>query len=121
MPSIGNSDLNVLPLCLGANVFGWTASQEVSFEILDAFVAGGGDFIDTADAYSAFAPGNQGGESETVIGNWFSARGSRDTVVLATKVSQHPKRQGLSAANIAAASPLRRTLELQRRAHRAVV
>ena len=104
MTTIGTSDLDVLPISLGANVFGWTASKEVSFDILDAYVAGGGSFIDTADSYSAFAPGNHGGESETVIGEWITSRGARDKIVLATKVSQHPERKGLSAANIAAAS-----------------
>jgi aryl-alcohol dehydrogenase-like predicted oxidoreductase len=102
--TIGTSDLDVLPIALGGNVFGWTADQSASFEILDGFIAGGGSLVDTADSYSAFAPGNQGGESETVIGVWITARGARDKIVLATKVSQHPQRKGLSAANIAAAS-----------------
>jgi aryl-alcohol dehydrogenase-like predicted oxidoreductase len=104
MTTIGTSDLDVLPIALGANVFGWTADTEVSFDILDAFVAAGGSLLDTADSYSAFAPGNSGGESETVIGEWFSARNARDKIVLATKVSRHPQRLGLSASNIAAAS-----------------
>ena len=104
MTTIGTSDLDVLPLALGANVFGWTADTAASFEILDAYVAGGGSLLDTADSYSAFAPGNQGGESETVIGEWLTRRNARDRIVLATKVSQHPERPGLSAANIAAAS-----------------
>ncbi|AFT87514.1 aldo/keto reductase [Paraburkholderia phenoliruptrix BR3459a] len=87
----------------GGNVFGWTADEATSFSILDAFVDAGLDFIDTADVYSAWAPGHQGGESETVIGKWFRKSGKRDRVVLATKVSKHPQRKGLSAANIQAA------------------
>lgn len=100
---IGHSQLQVAPLMFGGNVFGWTADETTSFSILDAFVDAGLDFIDTADVYSAWAPGNQGGESETVIGKWFRKSGKRDRVVLATKVSKHPKRKGLSAANIQAA------------------
>ena len=68
------SDLDVLPLALGGNVFGWTADRDTSFAVLDAFVDGGGRAIDTADVYSAWVPGNKGGESETVIGNWLKAR-----------------------------------------------
>jgi aryl-alcohol dehydrogenase-like predicted oxidoreductase len=83
---IGRSELQVAPLCLGGNVFGWNIEEAASFRILDAFVAAGLDFIDTADVYSRWAPGNQGGESETVIGRWFKASGKRDSVVLATKV-----------------------------------
>jgi aryl-alcohol dehydrogenase (NADP+) len=104
MATIGRSDLDVLPIALGANTFGWTADREATFDILDAFVAGGGSLVDTADSYSAFAPGNHGGESETLIGEWHSQRGKRDQLVIATKVSQHPEYRGLSAANIAAAS-----------------
>ncbi len=100
---IGHSQLQVAPLMFGGNVFGWTADETTSFSILDAFVDAGLDFIDTADVYSAWAPGNQGGESETVIGKWFRKSGKRDRVVLATKVSKHPRRKGLSAANIQAA------------------
>ncbi|MDR6421070.1 aryl-alcohol dehydrogenase-like predicted oxidoreductase [Paraburkholderia phenoliruptrix] len=100
---IGHSQLQAAPLMFGGNVFGWTADETTSFSILDAFVDAGLDFIDTADVYSAWAPGNQGGESETVIGKWFRKSGKRDRVVLATKVSKHPKRKGLSAANIQAA------------------
>ena len=100
---IGHSQLQVAPLMFGGNVFGWTADEATSFSILDAFVDAGLDFIDTADVYSAWAPGNQGGESETVIGKWFRKSGKRDRVVLATKVSKHPQRKGLSAANIQAA------------------
>lgn len=86
LATIGRSDLRVSPICLGANVFGWTADEERSFAILDAFVAGGGNFVDTANVYSAWVPGNQGGESETIIGRWLAARGRRDDVVIATKV-----------------------------------
>ncbi|WP_329252947.1 aldo/keto reductase [Streptomyces sp. NBC_01478] len=101
---LGRSDLEVFPLSLGGNVFGWTADEATSFAVLDAYAAAGGNFIDTADSYSAFAPGNQGGESETIIGKWVEARGNRSDVVIATKVSQHPEFQGLSAANIKAAA-----------------
>lgn len=99
MTRIGNSDLDVLPLSLGGNVFGWTADRDASFAVLDAFVDGGGDFIDTADAYSAWAPGNSGGESETIIGEWLASR-RPEGVTVATKVSQHPEFRGLSASNV---------------------
>ncbi|MFF2925603.1 aldo/keto reductase [Streptomyces celluloflavus] len=92
--------LSVSPLCLGGNVFGWTADETESFAVLDAYVAGGGNFIDTADVYSAWVPGNKGGESETVIGNWLTARGNRADVVIATKAGAHPDHKGLSAATI---------------------
>ncbi|MFE1590916.1 aldo/keto reductase [Streptomyces sp. NPDC058737] len=101
---LGSSDLEVFPLALGGNVFGWTADQDTSFAVLDAYTAAGGNFIDTADSYSAWVDGNSGGESETVLGEWFASRGNRDDVVLATKVSQHPEYPGLSAANIKAAA-----------------
>nr|WP_295370499.1 aldo/keto reductase [uncultured Sphingosinicella sp.] len=84
--SLGTSGLLTPPLILGGNVFGWTADEGTSFDILDAFVAGGGTMIDTADVYSAWAPGHRGGESETVIGNWLARRGRRDDVLIATKV-----------------------------------
>src|SRR5213075_2293799 len=84
---IGTSKLKVAPLALGGNVFGWTADEPTSFRILDAFVDAGGNLIDTADVYSSWAPGNQGGESETVIGRWLGSRpGVREKVVIATKV-----------------------------------
>lgn len=83
---LGNSALTVAPLTLGGNVFGWTIDEARSFEILDGFTAAGFNLIDTADVYSRWAPGNTGGESETIIGNWMKARGNRDQVVLATKV-----------------------------------
>ncbi|PPF89206.1 alcohol dehydrogenase [Subtercola sp. Z020] len=101
---IGSSDLDVFPLSLGGNVFGWTADRDASFDILDAYTAAGGNFIDTADSYSAFAPGNHGGESETIIGEWMADRGVRDQIVVATKVSRHPDFMGLAAANIRAAA-----------------
>ncbi len=106
MTRIGTSDLDVFPLALGGNVFGWTADRDTSFQILDDFRAGGGNFIDTADSYSAFAPGNVGGESETIIGEWLDSRGLRgsDEVVVATKVSQHPQFRGLAASNVRAAA-----------------
>ncbi|MGN7965699.1 aldo/keto reductase [Microbacterium sp. 22179] len=99
MTRIGNSDLDVFPLSLGGNVFGWTADRDTSFDVLDAFVAGGGDFIDTADGYSAWVPGNSGGESETIIGEWLASRKPQG-VTVATKVSTHPEFRGLAAANI---------------------
>jgi aryl-alcohol dehydrogenase-like predicted oxidoreductase len=97
---IGNTELEVFPLCLGGNVFGWTADEASSFAVLDGFTAGGGNFIDTADVYSAWAPGNSGGESETIIGNWLAERGRRDDIVLATKVGLHADAKGLSRASI---------------------
>lgn len=103
MTRIGHSDLDILPLSLGGNVFGWTADRDASFAVLDAFRDGGGDFIDTADAYSAWVPGNTGGESETLIGEWLASRKPQD-VVIATKVSQHPDFRGLGASNIRAAA-----------------
>lgn len=103
MSTIGNSDLSVFPLALGGNVFGWTADRDASFAILDAFVDGGGNFVDTADSYSAWVPGHTGGESETIIGEWLASR-SRPEVVVATKVSQHPDFRGLSASNVRAAA-----------------
>ncbi|QKW37624.1 aldo/keto reductase [Actinomadura sp. NAK00032] len=97
-------ELDVFPLCLGGNVFGWTAGKERSFEILDAYAAAGGNFVDTSDSYMASAPGNRGGESETIIGEWAQARGNRDDIVIATKVGRHPERRGLAPANIKAAA-----------------
>ncbi|MFF1812171.1 aldo/keto reductase [Streptomyces sp. NPDC058251] len=101
---LGSSDLEVFPLSLGGNVFGWTADEAQSFAVLDAYAAAGGNFVDTADSYSAWIEGNKGGESETVIGKWVKARGNRSDVVIATKVSQHPDYPGLSGANIKAAA-----------------
>src|SRR6476659_1450452 len=91
---IGTSRLKVAPLALGGNVFGWTADEATSFRILDAFVDAGGNMIDTADVYSAWVPGHQGGESETIIGNWFKRSGKRDNVVIATKVGAEIPGQG---------------------------
>jgi aryl-alcohol dehydrogenase-like predicted oxidoreductase len=101
MAVIGKSDLVVFPLGLGGNTFGWTSDKETSFAVLDGYVAGGGNFVDTADSYSAWVPGHRGGESETIIGEWTRARGNRDSVVIATKVSRHPQFRGLSARSIA--------------------
>ncbi len=100
MKNIDKTDLAVFPLCLGGNVFGWTADRDTSFAVLDAYAEAGGDFIDTADSYSAWIPGNEGGESETIIGEWMAERGNRDSLVVATKVGQQPGAEGLSAANI---------------------
>jgi aryl-alcohol dehydrogenase-like predicted oxidoreductase len=86
MISLGRTDLDVFPICLGGNVFGWTADEDQSFAVLDAYAASGGNFIDTADVYSAWVPGHSGGESETIIGRWLAARGNRDSMVIATKV-----------------------------------
>ncbi|MEJ1157491.1 aldo/keto reductase [Prosthecomicrobium sp. N25] len=86
MRRLGRSDLMVSPLCFGGNVFGWTADAATSFSLLDRFVELGGNFIDTADVYSTWVPGNQGGESETIIGTWLKKRGGRDRLVIATKV-----------------------------------
>jgi aryl-alcohol dehydrogenase-like predicted oxidoreductase len=91
------------PLVLGGNTFGWTSDRDESFAVLDAFVDAGGRSIDTADVYSAWIPGNSGGESETIIGEWLASRGGRDRVVIGTKVFSLPERSGLSAANIRAA------------------
>ncbi|MFD7290926.1 aldo/keto reductase [Streptomyces sp. NPDC059863] len=99
---LGSSDLHVFPLALGGNVFGWTADETASFAVLDAYAAAGGNFIDTADMYSSWAPGNQGGESETVIGNWLASRGNRSDILIATKVGAHPRYKGLKAATIKA-------------------
>ncbi|MBN3922171.1 aldo/keto reductase, partial [Nostoc sp. NMS4] len=83
---LGRSVLEVSPLSFGGNVFGWTIDENSSFEILDSFIAAGGNFIDTADVYSKWVPGNQGGESEEILGKWLKQRGNRDQVVIATKV-----------------------------------
>jgi len=83
---LGHSGLRIAPLVLGGNVFGWTADEAASFNVLDAFVAGGGNAIDTANVYSAWVPGHKGGESETVIGKWLRQRGRRDDVLILTKV-----------------------------------
>jgi len=101
---LGRSGLKTPPLVLGGNVFGWTADQATSFAILDAFVAGGGRMIDTADAYSTWVPGHAGGESESIIGAWLAARGRRDDVLIATKVGMEVGgSKGLAPNRIAAA------------------
>ncbi|MFC5500000.1 aldo/keto reductase [Caenimonas terrae] len=100
--TLGRSSLKVSPLCLGGNVFGWTADQATSFSILDAWLDAGFNFVDTADVYSRWAPGHVGGESETVIGKWLKASGKRDRVILATKVGMDmgDGKVGLKAAYI---------------------
>ncbi len=103
MFTLPKTDLLVHPLCLGTNVFGWSADESQSFAVLDAYVAASGNFIDTADMYSEWKEGNTGGESETIIGKWMKARSNRASIVLATKVSKLSTRPGLSAANIKAA------------------
>jgi aryl-alcohol dehydrogenase-like predicted oxidoreductase len=104
MKKLGDSALEVAPVVLGGNVFGWTADEKTSFGVLDAFVDAGFNMIDTADGYSAWAPGNQGGESETVIGRWLQRSGKRNKVLIATKVAKYARRPGLAPANIAAAA-----------------
>lgn len=104
MAKLGATDLDVFPICLGTNVFGWTADRDDTFAVLDAYLAAGGNFLDTADLYMANAPGNSGGESEALIGEWLRSRGTRDQVVIATKVGMLPDRPGLSAQNIRAAA-----------------
>jgi aryl-alcohol dehydrogenase-like predicted oxidoreductase len=103
MAAIGTG-IDVFPLALGGTTFGWTSDEATSRQVLDSFLDAGGNLIDTSDSYSAFAPGNSGGESETIIGAWMAARGNRDRVVIGTKVSRHPDFAGLSAANVAAAA-----------------
>jgi aryl-alcohol dehydrogenase-like predicted oxidoreductase len=102
---LGKSGLEVSPLCFGGNVFGWTVDEPNSFKILDAFVDAGFNFVDTADAYSAWVPGNKGGESETIIGKWFKQSGKRSKVILASKVGNPmgPDKKGLSKAYILSA------------------
>jgi aryl-alcohol dehydrogenase-like predicted oxidoreductase len=100
---LGRSGLHVAPIAFGGNVFGWSADEKTSFALLDAFVDAGFNLVDTADVYSAWVPGNQGGESETILGRWFKHSGKRDKVVLATKVAKWAERPGLSADNITAA------------------
>jgi len=103
MLMLPKSELKVYPLCLGGNVFGWSADEKESFAVLDAYIEAGGNFIDTADVYSEWKDGNAGGESETIIGKWMKARGNRSEMVIATKVSMLSTRPGLSASNIKAA------------------
>lgn len=103
MRTLGGTGLETAPLVFGGNVLGWTADEKTSFAVLDRFVERGFNAIDTADTYSSFAPGMQGGESETVLGNWLKRRKRRDDVVIMTKVGRWARMPGLSAANIAAA------------------
>jgi aryl-alcohol dehydrogenase-like predicted oxidoreductase len=109
---LGHSSLHVPPLCFGGNVFGWTANEKMSFQLLDALVESGLNFVDTADVYSVWAPGNRGGESETIIGRWLKQTGKRAEMIIATKVGMEmsPDRKGLSKAYIlqAAEESLRR-------------
>lgn len=98
---LGNSSLSVAPLAFGGNVFGWSADEKRSFELLDTFVDAGFNLVDTADVYSAWVPGNRGGESETIIGKWLAQGGGRrDKVVIATKVAKWAEHPGLSPMNI---------------------
>lgn len=102
MRRLGKTDLSIAPLVFGGNVFGWTADEATSFSLLDRFVGAGFNAIDTADVYSSWAPGNTGGESETIIGKWMKSRGKRSEVVVITKVGSDlgEGRKGLSAAYI---------------------
>jgi aryl-alcohol dehydrogenase-like predicted oxidoreductase len=97
---LGRSGLSIAPLAFGGNVFGWSVDEQRSFELLDAFVDAGFNLIDTADVYSAWAPGNHGGESETILGKWLKRSGKRDKVVIATKVAKWVEHRGLSPVNI---------------------
>lgn len=102
---LGRSGLEIAPIVFGGNVFGWTADEATSFTLLDAFMAGGFNCIDTADVYSRWAPGHKGGESEIVMGNWLKRRGKRDDVIIATKfgVDMGDGKKGVSSAYIAQA------------------
>ena len=100
---IPKTELSVYPLCLGGNVFGWSADEAQSHDVLDSYASHGGNFIDTADVYSEWKDGNSGGDSEAIIGSWLKKRGNRSDVVIATKVAKLSTRPGLSAANIKAA------------------
>jgi aryl-alcohol dehydrogenase-like predicted oxidoreductase len=104
MAKISSTDLVVYPIALGGNVFGWTADEAESFAVLDGYAAAGGNFIDTADVYSAWAPGNSGGESEAILGRWIASRRAREQTIIATKVGKHPQYSGLSAKTIRAAA-----------------
>jgi aryl-alcohol dehydrogenase-like predicted oxidoreductase len=97
---LGNSPLSIAPLAFGGNVFGWSADETRSFELLDAFVDAGCNLVDTADVYPAWVPGNQGGESEAIIGKWLKRSGKRDRVVIATKVGKWAEQPGLSPVNL---------------------
>jgi aryl-alcohol dehydrogenase-like predicted oxidoreductase len=101
---MGRTGLYVTPICFGGNVLGWTTDQQRSFEVLDTFVAGGGNFIDSADVYSRWAPGHVGGESERILGDWMQARNNRSSLIVATKVGMRmddgPNGEGLSRYRI---------------------
>ena len=101
---LGRSGLQAQPIAFGGNVFGWSADERTTFALLDAFVEAGFNLIDTADAYSAWVPGNRGGESETLIGRWLKHSGKRSQVLVATKVGKWSERPGLTPDNIAAAA-----------------
>jgi aryl-alcohol dehydrogenase-like predicted oxidoreductase len=103
MIKLANTDLTIYPLCLGGNVFGYSADKQNSEAVLSFYADNGGNFIDTADMYSQWAPGHIGGESETIIGDWMAKRGNRQKMIIATKVSKLDTRAGLKAANIRAA------------------
>ena len=103
MINLANTDLTVYPLCLSGNVFGYSADKQNSESVLSFYADNGGNFIDTADMYSQWAPGHIGGESETIIGDWMAKRGNRQKMIIATKVSKLDTRPGLKAANIKAA------------------
>src|SRR4051794_618880 len=101
MRELGNSGLKTEPLILGGNVFGWTIDEKRSFEVLDAFVDAGFNCVDTADVYSRWVPGNQGGESETILGRWMKARANRSKMLIATKAGMEVATgKGLSRAHI---------------------
>lgn len=102
---LGRSGLEVAPLAFGGNVFGWTVDEPTSFQLLDTFVGSGFNLIDTADMYSTWVPGNKGGESETILGNWLKRTGNRGKVLIATKVGMEmgPNKKGLSRAYITSA------------------
>ncbi|WP_445342419.1 aldo/keto reductase [Bifidobacterium sp. ESL0827] len=104
MAKLRGINAEIFPLVLGGNTFGWTSDESVSDQVLDAYTEAGGNLIDTADVYSAWAPGHSGGESEIVLGRWLAKNGNRNKVLVATKVSQHPQYSGLSAKNIEAAA-----------------
>ena len=104
MAKLRGIDAEIFPLVLGGNTFGWTSDESESDRVLDAYSQAGGNLIDTADVYSAWAPGHSGGESEIVLGRWLAKNGNRSKVLVATKVSQHPQYSGLSAKNIEAAA-----------------
>ncbi|MGB3857925.1 MAG: aldo/keto reductase [Ornithinimicrobium sp.] len=103
MATLPGSTLDIFPINLGGNPFGWTTDQAQSFAVLDAFREAGGNFIDSADAYSMWVDGNSGGESETIIGQWMAARGNRDDVLIATKVGMLESRKGLAHDTVVAA------------------